>query len=323
MDSLPPDGPEGREPFPTFDPSFTPPEQRRRPQRPAAPRPATGRSPAGGPRRGTTTQASPVLVGLAVGLVLTTISAIAFFMLSGGDTVAITTTTTSATTTSVADGSSSTTVADGSSSTTVADGSSSTTVTIIDGTGNTTVTPIGDAIPIADLTMSANDIGPLNFGDAANTVLGRLAATFGPPTDDTGFIVGNGSFGECPGDSIRVVQWGPLKIVVKGEAANATFVSYRLDLRYGGVTAATTDLATLSGLRVGNTVGTLKSIYAGYVIEYVVDQEVGLTFELRSSQNDALPLLWGPIDSQADDSTVTGIYSPDSCDQQTTSTTTG
>ncbi len=160
--------------------------------------------------------------------------------------------------------------------------------------------------------MSSNDIGPLEFGDPGNDVLGRLVSTFGQPTDDTGFIVGNGSFGECPGDSIRVVRWGPLNIVTRGEAANYVFVSYRMDLRYGGITSPTTDMTTLSGLRVGDTVGQLEAIYGDFVIEYVVDQDVGLTFELRASAAGDL-LLWGPVDSQAPDALVTGIYSPDAC----------
>ena len=311
MDSQPPDGSEGGEPFPTFDPSFAAPERRRPPQQAATSRPAPR-----GPGRGGPTQANPLLVGIAVGLALATVSVIVFFLLTDEGTTAATTSTTSGTT--IPDGST-TTIPDGSTSSLV-DGSS-TTVTVPGTTLAVTIIPVGDPIPIAELTMSANDIGPLDFGADADDVLGRLAATFGQPTDDTGFIVGNGSFGECPGESIRVVRWGPLNIVVKGEVGNATFVSYRLDLKYGGITSATTDMATKSGLRVSDQVSTLEAIYAGYDIQYVVDQDVGLTFELRSSASDELPLLWGPVESTAPDSLVTGIYSPDSCDQTTTTTT--
>ncbi len=176
----------------------------------------------------------------------------------------------------------------------------------------TPIGSVGEPIPISELTMSSNDIGPLDFGDAGNDVLGRLVATFGQPTDDTGFIVGDGSLGECPGDSIRVVRWGPLNIVTRGEASNHVFASYRMDLRYGGITSPTTDMATLSGLRVGQTVGELEDVYQEFTIEYIVDQDVGQTFELRSSPTGAL-LLWGPVDSNAPGSLVTGIYSPDPC----------
>ena len=181
------------------------------------------------------------------------------------------------------------------------------------------ISAVGDPIPIGELTMSSDDIGPLDFGDAGNEVLGRLVRTFGQPTDDTGFIVGNGDFGECPGDSIRVVRWGPLNIVTKGEASNHVFASYRMDLRYGGITSPTTDMTTVSGLRVGQTVGELEAIYGEYKIEYIVDQTVGQTFELRASAGGSL-LLWGPVDSNAPGALVTGIYSPDSCDPDAGST---
>ena len=139
-----------------------------------------------------------------------------------------------------------------------------------------------------------------------------MAATFGSPTQDTGFIIGDGTFGECPGDSIRVVQWGPLNVVIRGDAAANTFVSYRMDIRYGGLTSATRDIATLSGLRVGDQVSQLEDIYGGFVIEYLVDGDVGLVFKLYSQRGGEL-LLWGPVESQEPEGLVTGIYSPDSC----------
>jgi len=121
-------------------------------------------------------------------------------------------------------------------------------------------------------------------------------------------------FGECPGDSVRIVSWGPLRIASVGPEGSADFVSYRLDLSYGGITSPTTDIATLSGLRVGQTVADLKRIYSGFAIEFVVDDAIGgLVFELRENQAGDI-LLWGPVDSQADDALVTGIYSKDHCE---------
>jgi hypothetical protein len=71
-------------------------------------------------------------------------------------------------------------------------------------------------------------------------------------------------------------------------------------------------MSTLSGLRVGDTVDQLETIYSGFVIEYVIDPSAGLTFELRSQRGGEL-LLWGPVESQDAEALVTGIYSPDSC----------
>lgn len=299
-DQQPPEVTEGGERFPTFDPTFS-----------SEPEPARPRAQGISPYRGGG-QPNPWLVGLAVGVVLAALSIIAFGLFSPEDGSA--TGTTSGTTAAPGQ----TTAPGGTTSpggTTIPGDTSPGTQATLPGNGGSpnTITPVGDRIPIAELTMSSNDIGPLDFGDDGSQVLGRLAATFDQPTDDTGFFVGNGGWGECPGDSIRVVRWGPLNVVVMGEPGDSQFVSYRLDLDFGGVTTEATDMATLSGLRVGDSVGQLESTYEGFVIEYVVDEDVGLVFELRSERGGEL-LLWGPVDSQAEDAPVTGIYSPDSCE---------
>lgn len=314
MDRDPNRGAQRGEPFPSFDPGNAP-----RSRAAAARRSGSGAG-GGGPRRPMGDQPNPWLVGIALGVVLITVGVIAFGLLHGGDEGSAATTSTTATT---APTSSSSSLPDGETTSTTGGGDSSTT-TATDGTVTSVTLPgggsvpdpieaIGDPIPIDDLRLSSNDIGPLDFGMDGDEVLGRLVATFGQPTDDTGFIVGAGTWGECPGWSIRVVQWGPLKIVINGEAGDSAFVSYRLDVRYGGVTSAPTDLATLSGLRVYDTVAELEATYESFYIEYVVEEGVGLTFQLKLSQNDKV-LLWGPVDSQAPDALVTGIYSPDACD---------
>lgn len=287
-----------------------------------ASRPPRQRRPGGPPRRpvAPNRQPNPWLVGLAIAAVLAAVSVIAFGLFSstsstsaGGDTTAGTEASGDTTT---GDTSTGDTTAGGTEGTDATDGGEGTTdgtdATLPGGGDTPTIAEVGSAIPLGELTMSSNDIGPLEFGAAGNDVLGRLVSTFGQPTDDTGFIVGDGSFGECPGDSVRIVRWGPLNIVTRGEPSNHVFVSYRMDLRYGGITADTTDIATLSGLRVGDTVGQLQDVYGEFAIEFIVDQDVGLTFELRASAGDSL-LLWGPVDSQASEALVTGIYSPDAC----------
>ena len=306
----PPNFPEGRTPpgaeqFPTFGENAGTGEQ-----------PLTQRR--GGTGGGGDAPANPWIVGLAVGAVLVAVSIIAFGLFASGDetsgtTLAVTSTSTpddgSTSTTASEDGSTATT--DGGDGTTATTQPTGTTVTLPGGEAGA-ITSIGDPIAISELTMSSNDLGPLDFGDDGDTVLGRLTATFGEHTQDTGFIVANGAWGACPGDGIRVVQWGPLNIIVRGEPGTSQFVSYRQDLRYGGITHEATDIATLSGLRVGDQVGQLKTTYAGFAIDFRVDTDLGLVFELRTERDGPL-LLWGPVDSQEDTGLVTGIYSPDAC----------
>jgi hypothetical protein len=264
-----------------------------------------------GPRRPPKPQPNPWLVGLALALVLATIGVVAFGLMHGGGGTAAAGTTTTLPTAKPRQ---------------LADGA--TTTTLGDGTGARSLPGSAPAPP--DRFDRGSD--PLGDRNSVPTTSGpRLrrrwrqvwgaGRTFGQPTDDTGFIVGSGAFGECPGWSIRVVNWGPLVIVVRGEPGDNAFVSYRLDVRYGGVSSDTTDIATLSGLRVLDTVAELKATYSNYSVEFAVDQNVGLTFQLKLTPNDSV-LLWGPVDSQADDALVTGIYSPDACDQTAATTTT-
>jgi len=249
-------------------------------------------------------QANPWLVGLALAAVLIAVSVISFGLFGADDGAAPTTTAPGAGTTAPTE-----TTAPGDTTDTTGSPADITLPTL---PPSGEIVAVGDPIPIGDLLMSSNDIGPLDFGDDGDEVLGRLASTFGAPSQDTGFIIGDGAFGECPGDSIRVVQWGPLNVVMKGNAASSQFVSYRMDLRYGNLTSPTRDVATLSGLRVGDRVSQLESTYRNFVIDYVVDPQAGLVFQLYTQRGGDL-LLWGPVDGRDEDSLVTGIYSPDSC----------
>ncbi len=257
-----------------------------------------------------------MLVGFAIAVVLAAISIIAFGILArtdeGGADGPDTTATDGGTETTLEDGATETTLEDGATETTLEDGGTAS--TLPDGT-TPAITPAADAVPVSELTMKSDGIGQYDFGSDGDEALGVFAATFGDPTQDSGFFVGNGVWGECPGDPIRVVQWGPLNIVVKGEAGNSEFISYRMDIAYGGRDAAPVDMMTLSGLRVGDTVGDLKEIYADWPISFVVDSGVGgLVFQLRLETGGKV-LLWGPVDSADDDAMVTGIYSPDHCDE--------
>jgi hypothetical protein len=263
-------------------------------------------------------------VGLALAVVLGAVSVIAFGLLAPADDEQAGTTSTSTSDTTSTEATDTTDTTDATETTDTTNGGDTTATTETTSVPGSTITipsgqvdpiePVGEPIPIDDLTMSADDLGPLEFGDPGSDVLGGLVATFGDPSDDTGFIIGNGSWGECPGDTIRIVQWGPLNIVTRGTAEDHVFASYRLDLRYGGINSPTTDIRTLSGLQVGDTVGDLETIYAGFVIEYTAHPSAGIVFELRAERGGEL-LLWGPVESPDDAALVTGIYSPDSCEE--------
>ncbi|MBT8206775.1 MAG: hypothetical protein KJO18_00760, partial [Acidimicrobiia bacterium] len=117
-------------------------------------------------------------------------------------------------------------------------------------TTTTTVPPpplpeaVGDPIAVSDLELAAFFIGPLDIGDPSDDVLGRLIATFGEPESHA---VIEGALGLCDEQQGVATSWGPLAIV----SADGSFVGYRLDDFSADHPAA--DIATLSGLRVGDT----------------------------------------------------------------------
>ncbi|NND03162.1 MAG: hypothetical protein HKN91_10280 [Acidimicrobiia bacterium] len=253
---------------------------------------------------------SPLLTGLIVGLLLVVLSIAAFQLIGSddeGDNTAASSTTTEAPDSSepAAGSTTSTTEDPGDSSTTAPPDSA--------GVDLPDFVASGSPVAIADLTLAVDSIGPIQLGTSAPRSVGRLIASLGPPDEDSGAVISSGAFGSCEGDTERIVQWGPLVVVViVDEDRTQTLGGYRLDITFGGFDSPTADLQTLSGLQLGASIAQLERIYDGFDIEYLAHPELDNIFELRSSNSGNL-LLWGPISSADDSGFIEGIYSPDAC----------
>ncbi len=186
--------------------------------------------------------------------------------------------------------------------TTVAPTTTSTTTTTIPDPSS--FEAMGVAIPASALTLTASGIGPITFDDAAPDAIGRLVASLGEP-EETGSA--GEDLGLCPNDDGRFARWAGLTVVISGGFADGTFAGYRYEDET--VPRMHLDLATPSGLRVGDPISTLNQIYSSYQIDYVSSEGTGL---FRLSQADDL-LLWGPVSSIEDSGRVEGIYAPDAC----------
>lgn len=247
---------------------------------------------------------SPLLTGLIVALLLAVVS-IAFFQLLGNDDepAASATSTTAATTTG----------APGTTTTTNPDAGTSTTAVTAEPASFDPYVAVGEPVPTEQLTLAVDGIGPIEFGSPADEAVGRLIASLGDPTTDSGPVTSTGTYGACDGEMERIVRWGPLvAVVVIDPDGTEIFGGYRLDLQYGDIlSSAATDLATVSGLKAGDSVLTLEDIYSNFRIDYVVVPGLDTTFQLFGSSG--ANLLWGPVTSEADDGTVLGIYAPDAC----------
>ncbi|MEA3511089.1 MAG: hypothetical protein U9R51_06600 [Actinomycetota bacterium] len=185
--------------------------------------------------------------------------------------------------------------------TTTSTTTSTTTTTI---PGPSTVEAVGAAVPFSALTLTANGIGPIAFGDAAPDAIGRLIASLGEP-EETG--VAGDEMGLCADDDGRFMRWAGLTIAVTGTFADGTFSGYRYENE--AVPTMHLDLATPSGLRIGDPISTLNQIYSSYQIDYLSSGGVDL---FRLSDTDG-PLLWGPVSSIEDSGRVEGLYAPTAC----------
>jgi hypothetical protein len=249
---------------------------------------------------------SPLLMGLIVGLFLVIVSIAAFRLIAQDD----------GTDTSAAPGTSApseSATTDASGTTEEPSSTSSEPPTSVD-VDLPEFTPSGNAVAIAELTLAVDAIGPIKLGTSAPRSVGRLITSLGPPDEDSGAVESTGDYGTCPGDTERIVRWGPfVAIVVVDSDGTQILGGYRLDSDYGGLGSPAANLKTLSGLSLGRSVERLESIYEGFDITYEPHPELDEVFELRSANTGNL-LLWGPLGSSSESGGyIRGIYSPDAC----------
>ncbi len=251
---------------------------------------------------------SPLLTGLVVGLLLVALSVAVFQLLKSDDAVQAGDTTTTA-------------PADGTETTTPGDTSTTSSTVAITTPPSEPYPPVGTPIEVDKMKLKSdriavqdNDVPDLKFGEFADLTIGRLVSSFGEPDDDTNWQVSTGQWGVCTGELERVVRFGPFAAIVTTDGTTEIFNGYRQDLSFGGHTSDAAQLTTLSGLKAGDTVERLQSIYATEDVTFAVDPTVGEIFELRGAETGTL-LLWGPVNGIEPDSLVVGIYAPDVCDR--------
>ncbi|MDJ0664676.1 MAG: hypothetical protein QNJ75_08960 [Acidimicrobiia bacterium] len=257
---------------------------------------------------------SPLLTGLILGLLLVVLSIAVFNLTQDDEAAEADATETTVTTSADSDD------ADQQPTTTSADDG-----TPAESTSTTTTeapiefdpySAVGQPLALGDLTLQTAGIGEIRLGNDAADAVGKLVATLGEPTSDTGPITATGEYGACEGGTVRIVKFGALAaVVVIDDDGTETFAGYRLDLTYDeAATSVAVDLETLSGLKLGYSVTQLRDIYSAFDVEIVADSDYGRVFELRGTSGNLL--LWGPVLDSGDEGTDTimGIYSADASD---------
>jgi hypothetical protein len=162
----------------------------------------------------------------------------------------------------------------------------------------------GDPVPISRLTLKADGLGPIEIGTPASEAIGRLVASLGTPE---AIGIAGQAYGLCADEDGRVIRWAELNAIVSGTLVEGSFVGYRYEEQ--AVPTGTIDLATPSGIHLGDDIATLNEVYARYSISY---ETAGGESTFSLSLDEEL-LLWGPVSSTEESGRIEGIYSPPSC----------
>ena len=167
---------------------------------------------------------------------------------------------------------------------------------------------IGEPIDVADLSLGAFTLGPLEFGDGGTDAFGRLVATFGQP--DEVWDIGEAD-GLCPTESGRAARFSWLTVLARNEAGTEVLVGYRFEAPANADDDhPTAGLKTISGAAIGDSLPEWNSIYSTSIV--TTDEVDGVQVLLLLRSSDERTLLWGPL-TDSDPPLVAGIYSPRPC----------
>jgi hypothetical protein len=133
-------------------------------------------------------------------------------------------------------------------------------------------------------------------------------ATFGQPQAR---LEAGETWGLCPAATGRVLQWGGLSAIFRDDGDREVFVGYRYD---GPPAVGSAGLHTISGLEPGMTLAEAQAVYPSSVITTGTLEDAGQIFLLLRS-SDRRTLLWGPLSTGDEPTTIEGVYSYRSCDR--------
>lgn len=109
--------------------------------------------------------------------------------------------------------------------------------------------------------LELDGLGEVSYGLRPEEVLERLIPLFGAPTKDTGTISSFSAYGTCPGENIRVLEWGGLHLLFGDtEFGDNAFFGYEYVSRDDGETP---QLATREGVTIGSRRSDILALYPG------------------------------------------------------------
>ncbi len=123
----------------------------------------------------------------------------------------------------------------------------------------TTTTTTADTAPGA-IALRGDGLAVVDLGAGADAAIAAVSAELGEPTVDTGWEPSSRTYGTCPGEQIRGIEWGGLVLLfTDGDTPEGTgdhLFTWR-------VTGAPPAVSTARGLGFGATATDAEELYPG------------------------------------------------------------
>lgn len=126
------------------------------------------------------------------------------------------------------------------------------------------------------VVLREDGIGILNLGKTAEDALLILNPLLGQPTKDTGWVDSFSSYGNCPGEKIRGIEWGNLHLLFGDTIhGNKSFFGYEYVNRNG---INKPILKTEKSITLGATKEEISSAYPNATFGDWLPGQIGTTF---------------------------------------------
>jgi hypothetical protein len=136
--------------------------------------------------------------------------------------------------------------------------------------------------------LRGDGLGVVDFGADPDAAVAAVVAELGDPAHDTGWEPSSSTYGTCPGDRIRGVEWGGLVLLfTDGDTAEGTgehFFTWR-------VNGAPPPVATATGLGFGATARDAEELYPGKVERVPAEEPFPAFLEIEAEGGPVTALL--------------------------------
>jgi hypothetical protein len=114
----------------------------------------------------------------------------------------------------------------------------------------------------AEIALRGDGLEVVDLGAGPDDAVEAVTAELGEPTRDTGWEVSSSSYGTCPGEQIRGVEWDGLVLLFTDGSTEQGTGQHLFAWR---VTGAPPALSTVKGLGYGATATDAEELYPGEV----------------------------------------------------------